>query len=205
VVTAALAILSCKAAPDEETLLLYARASAVYSEGRFDDTVRMLSGARSFPPALVLRGKAAYFSGDLETAEKSLRRALALRPSAAEASIYMIRILRERGREREAETLVEAVLTDDPSDVRALRLAADISREKGPSGEAPAAAFLDRAAEASAETALVFLDRARFRWAAGNGEGALEDLRRARALLPWDTPLFRAIENLESRILEVRR
>jgi Flp pilus assembly protein TadD len=199
-----LAVLACKAAPDEETLLLYARASAAYSDGRFDDTVRMLGRIRAFPPALVLRGKAAYFSGDLETAEKSLRRALSLRPSAAEASVYLARIWREQGRERDAETLIEAILTDDPSDVRALRMAADISREKGPPGEAPAAAFLDRAVEASAETALVFLDRARLRWTTGNGEGALEDLHRAQALLPWDTPLLRVIKNLESRILEVR-
>ncbi|MDR2110705.1 MAG: tetratricopeptide repeat protein, partial [Spirochaetaceae bacterium] len=131
-------LVSCQAAPGEEGLLRYARASAVYSEGRFSEAAGMLKDLRSFPPALVLRGKAEYFSGDDGSAEKSFRRALALRPAAAEASIYLARLLRDRGREGEAETLVESVIADDPSDLRALRLAADISRAKGPAGEAAA-------------------------------------------------------------------
>lgn len=73
-------------------------------------------------------------------------------------------------------------------------------REKGASGEEAAAAFLDRAVEAAAESALVFIDRARLRWIRGNNEGALEDLRRAKDLLPWATPMIRSIENLEKTI-----
>jgi tetratricopeptide (TPR) repeat protein len=191
---------SCETPPDEETLLLYARAQGVYSEGRFVETARMLGTLRSFPPGLVLRGKAEYFSGDLLSAEASLRRALRLRPASAEASVYLIRILRERGKAEEALSLAEALIADDPSDIRALRLAADLFRERGPGGEAAAAALLDRAVEASAETALVFLDRARARWIAGNGGGALEDLRSTRVLLPPDSPLLRAVAGLESRI-----
>jgi predicted Zn-dependent protease len=188
---------------DEETLLRYARASAVYSEGSFTEAARMLAGAAAFPPALVLKGKAEYFSGDLEQAQKSLRRALDLRPGGAEASLYLARILREKGEAREAEALVEAVLGEDPSDIRALRLAAELSRDGGPGGMPGAAAFLDRAAEASAEAALVFLDRARMRWIAGDGPGALEDLGKTRVLLPRDTPLVKSVETLESVIREV--
>ncbi|MDR2103499.1 MAG: tetratricopeptide repeat protein [Treponema sp.] len=188
---------------DEETLLRYARASTVYAEGRFAEAAWMLAGINAFPPALVLKGKAEYFSGDLGGAEKSLRRALALRPGGAEASLYLARIFREQGEIKEAEALVEAVLGDDPSDIRALRLAAELSREEGPAGAPHAAAFLDRAAEASAETALVFLDRARIRWIAGDGAGALEDLGKTRMLLPRNTPLVKSVEALESVIREV--
>jgi tetratricopeptide (TPR) repeat protein len=187
---------------DEETFLLYARAAGTYSEGRFSETARMLSDQETFVPALVLRGKAEYFSHENEAAERSFRRALKLRPAGAEASLCLARVLRDRGELEEAETLTEAILGDDPSNIRALRLAADLSRLKGPVGEAPAADLLDRAAEASSEAALVFLDRARLRWIGGNGEGALEDLRKARILLPWDTPLIRSVENLESVIKE---
>lgn len=197
-------ILSCApSGPDEETLLRYARASAAYGEGRFAEAARMLGGIRSFPPALVLRGKAEYFSGDGKAAEGSLRRALALRPAGAEASLYLARVLREAGKVQEAGALLEAVLGDDPSDIRALRLAAELSRDGGPAGAAEAAAFLDRAVEAASEAALVFLDRARIRWIAGNGKGALEDLKNARTLLPWDTPLVKSIGTLESVIMEV--
>jgi predicted Zn-dependent protease len=197
-------ILSCApSGPDEETLLQYARASAAYGEGRFAEAARMLEGVTSFHSALVLRGKAEYFSGSGKAAEKSLRRALSLRPAGAEASLYLARILREEGQVREAAALIEAILGDDPSDIRALRLAAELSRDEGPTGAAEAAAFLDRAVEAASEAALVFLDRARIRWIAGNGKGALEDLRNARLLLPWDTPLVKSIGTLESVIMEV--
>ncbi|MDR3167753.1 MAG: tetratricopeptide repeat protein [Treponema sp.] len=197
-------LLSCTpSGPDEETLLRYTRAAVAYGEGRFAEAARMLGGIRSFPPALVLRGKAEYFSGDGEAAERSLRRALSLRPAGAEASLYLARVLREAGKDREAGALLELVLGDDPSDIRALRLAAELSRNEGPAGAAEAAAFLDRAVEAASEAALVFLDRARLRWIAGNGEGALEDLRKTRLLLPRDTPLLRSVETLESVIMEV--
>jgi hypothetical protein len=95
------------------------------------------------------------------------------------------------------------VLGEDPQNIRALRLGADLARDKGPAGDADASVFLNRAADASFETALVFLDRARFRWAGGKGAEALEDLQRARALLPGDVPLVKSIEKLENVILEV--
>jgi tetratricopeptide (TPR) repeat protein len=193
-------LLSCgKDRVDDETLLLYTRSSAAYSQGRFDEAARMLAGVASFPPALVLRGKGEYFSDDPVSAEKSLRRALALNPASEEARLFLARLLREKGETGEAAALAETLLRDNPQDIRTLRLAADLARERGEAGEA--AALLDRAAEASAETALVFLDRARSRWIGGNGPGALEDLERAEILLPWDTPLTRSIGQLRSTIL----
>jgi tetratricopeptide (TPR) repeat protein len=205
----ALFILSCAAKEaDEETLLLYARASGLYREGRFSEAaaaLSALSNKKQFFPALLLRGKAEYLSGNDEAAEKNLRRALALKPGSADAALSLARLLREQGRAGEAETLVEEVLGEDPQNIRALRLGADLARDKGPAGEADASVFLNRAAEASSETALVFLDRARFRWAGGNGAEALEDLQRARALLPGDVPLVKSIEKLESVIMEVLR
>ena len=199
-------VLSCAGKEaDEETLLLYARAAGLYREGRFSEAAAALSDTGQFFPALLLRGKAEFLSGNDEAAEKSLRRALSLKPGSAGAALALARLLREQGRAGEAETLVEGVLGEDPQNIRALRLGADLARDKGPAGEADAVVFLNRAAEASFETALVFLDRARFRWEGGKGEEALEDLQRARSLLPEDVPLVKSIEKLENVILEVLR
>jgi predicted Zn-dependent protease len=190
---------------NEETLLLYTRAAGLYQEGRFSDAALMLADSGGFFPALLLKGKAEFLSGKDEAAEKTLRRVLAQRPGCAEALLCLARLLREKGEAGEAERLVEKILGDNSQDIRALRLAADLAREKGPAGEASAAAFLNRAVEASSEAALVFLDRARLRWAGGRGKEALEDLRRARELLPDDIPLVKSIEKLEAVIKEAAR
>ena len=192
---------SCTDTADKETLLLYVRASQAYSQGKFGETAGILRGVKKFPPALMLRAKAQYFSGDFEKAEKTCRRLIAFRPSSYEAKLYLARILREKDDLEGAAKLTESLLTDNPQDIRALRLAAELASDAGKNGEA--AALLDRAAELSAESALVLLDRARLRWTAGKGEEALDDLSRARAMLPWDTPLLRTINNLENRIREV--
>jgi predicted Zn-dependent protease len=197
-------VLSCSSKePNEETLLLYAKASSVYREGRYTEAASMLSDERTFPPSLILRGKALYFSGDDDEAEKLLRRALALRPGNTEAGLYLARLGREKGNLKDARQLIDKILSDDPQNIRALRLAAEIAKDTGPQGEAMAAAYLDQAAEASVESALVFLDRARNRWVSGNGKAALEDLGRAKALLPDNSPLLRSVNNLELIITEL--
>jgi tetratricopeptide (TPR) repeat protein len=180
---------------------MYVRASEAYALGRFAETADILHGEKKFHPALILRAKAEFFLGDLEKAEKTCRRALKTRPSSLEAKLYFARILRERGDTEGAEAAAQSMLADNPQDIRALRFAAEIAGDAGKSDEA--AVLLDRAAEYSAESALVLLDRARLRWTAGRRAEALEDLSRARAMLPWDTPLLRSILNLEKTIKEV--
>ncbi|MDR2701571.1 MAG: tetratricopeptide repeat protein [Spirochaetaceae bacterium] len=196
---------SCKNREEnnEETWLLYARASAAYAQGRFDESAAMLQELRSFTPALVLRAKALYFCGRGEEAEQLLRRTLRRNPGSGEASLFLARILREQGKDGEARHIAEALLKDNPQDIRALRLASDLAGNRGDTEEA--AALLDRAVEASAETALVYVDRARLRWIAGNGSSALEDLRRAELLLPWNTSLVRGIRDLKTVIAEAQK
>jgi len=191
----------CTQKPDEKAVRVYVRASEAYAQGKFAETIEILHGEKKFPPALLLRAKAEFFSGDLENAEKTCRRAIKLRPSFFESKLYLARILREKDDLSGALQLAESLISDNPQDIRALRFAADIAFETGKHDEA--AALLDKAAEFSAESALVLLDRARLRWAAGKGDGALEDLSRARAMLPWDTPLLRSILNLEKTIKEL--
>jgi len=184
----------------ERTVRLYASASQAYAAGKFVETAAILSGENRFVPAVILRAKAEYFSGDFEKAEKSCRRVLKLNPSSFEAKLYLVRIFREKNDLSGAIRLTESLLADNPHDIRALRLAAELAVETG--NLAAAAAYLDRAAEFSAESALVLLDRARLRWTADRKEDALEDLSRAKAMLPWDTPLLRTISNLENTIRE---
>jgi len=197
---------ACSKSPDTEMIRLYVRASDMYAQGRFTEVSEILHGQNKFPPALILRAKAEYFSGDLEKAERSCRKAIKLRPSSLEAQLYLARILRESGDLAGAQKAAEALLADNPQDIRALRFAAELACDMGKFDEA--VILLDKAAEYSAEIAMVLLDRARLRWIAGIGDktaqqAALEDLSRAKAMLPWDTPLFRTISNLEKIINEV--
>ena len=193
--------MACNAGPDEDTLLLYARASGIYRDGRYAEAAAALSGVGDFAPAVVLRGKAQFLAGLDDDAEKSLRRALSLRPGSVEAGIFLARLLREKGKAAEALNLAEIILSDDPVDIRALRLACDLAMDNGPEGEEAALLYLDRAVEASMETAMIFLYRARNRWKNGRGAAALDDLRKARVLLPPDSPLIRSVANLELIIM----
>jgi tetratricopeptide (TPR) repeat protein len=185
---------------DLETLRLYTNAHELYSGGQFPETAALLEGVKNFPPALTLRAKAQYFSGDLSLAEKSFRQTIKLRPGNFEAKLYLARILRDRGEGERSMHLVENLLADNPHDLRLLRLAAGLALEQGDA--ARAAVLLDHAADLTADGAMVLLDRARIRWISGKGTEALEDLSRARAMLPWETPVARSINQLEDRITE---
>ncbi|MDR0465408.1 MAG: tetratricopeptide repeat protein [Treponema sp.] len=198
---AVLFLASCSGQPDEETIRIYGQAGNSYANGQFAQTMEILHKQNNFPPALLLRAKAEYFYGDIEKAEKSCRRALRLRPSLTEARFYLARILYEKGDNPGAQAAIESLLADNPRDMRALRLAAEMAGEAGKYDEA--VILLDRAAEYSADSAMVLLDRARLRWISGEGQNALEDLSRAKAMLPWDMPLLRSILNLEKTIREV--
>ncbi|MDR2659895.1 MAG: hypothetical protein LBC27_07920 [Spirochaetaceae bacterium] len=197
---------------DDKTLLIYARAKNLYAEGRFSETIAALSRKNAgikadfFIPALILRGKSEYFSGRLNDAEKTFRHALLLRPSQIEASLYIANILRETGRNAAAQKITEALLADDPSNIRALRLAADLSRISAGKDtqsvlDGAAMAFLDRAVSVSEESAMVFLDRARLLWINGQYNAALSDLRRAKVLISNGGGLLKAVENLENTIM----
>jgi tetratricopeptide (TPR) repeat protein len=199
--TVALVFVSCAKTPDTKTIRLYVSASEAYASGKFPETIEILCKEKRFAPALVLRAKAEYFSGDFDNAEKTCRAAIRRRPSSFEAKLFLARVLREKDDLKGSVQLIESLLADNPQDIRALRLAAELAGQTGKNDEA--SAFLDRAAEFSAESAMVLLDRARLRWTAGKGQEALEDLSRAKAMLPWGTPLLRTIVNLEKIISEV--
>jgi len=189
--------------PGDETIRLYVRASDAYSQERFAEVMEILRSQNKFPPALILRAKAEYFYGDLEKAEKTCRRAIKLRPSLLEAKLFLARTLRDKGDFSGAAKEAQALLADNPQDIRALRFSAELACELGNFDEA--IILLDRASEFSAESAMVLLDRARLRWVAGIHDetalrAALQDLSRARAMLPWNTPLLRSIMNLENLI-----
>jgi tetratricopeptide (TPR) repeat protein len=182
---------------NEAELLAYARAAEAYRGGHFREAADAASGIGNFRPVLLLRGKAEYFSGNAAGAEKYFLKAMKGRNGMGEAALYLARVYREEGREAEALRLSEKILESDPSNTGALRLAASLNRDS-----AAAVSLLDRAVEASGETALVYLDRARFRWIAGRAEEALEDLRKTRILLPDGSVLVKSVTNLERAIRE---
>jgi tetratricopeptide (TPR) repeat protein len=189
---------ACAKQPDTKTLLVYAKARAAYEQGRFQDAADIAADAADFAPALVLRGKALYFCGDSDGAEAKLRQALRAGPALAEAPLFLARIAREQGRDGDARTLAETLIRNNPQDIRALRLASDLAADCG--DHESAAAFLDRAADACAESALVFISRAKLRWTGGNREGALDDLSKADALLPRNSYLSKTTGEFRQRI-----
>ena len=190
---------ACKGKTDADDIRLYINALELYGSGQFPQTAKLLAGVK-FPPALTLRAKSEYFSGDLDQAEKTCRQAVKYQPAAFEAKLYLSRILRDKGENEKARQLAENMMADNPNDVRLLRFAATLAMERDDVVEA--AVLLDRAAELSADSAMVLLDRARLRWIAGRGDEALEDLSRAGAMLPVNTPVSRSINQLEKRIRE---
>jgi len=183
---------------DSETVRLYSRAGETYAQGRFDDTIEILKPLQKFPPALILKAKAYYFSDNQDLAEKTFKQVLVFRPSSVEAKIFLARIYYEKGNYDEATKLTEALLADNPNDIQTLHLASQFANAEGKDDEA--LVFLNRAAELSSSCALVLLDRARMNWVSGHSSEALEDLSRAKAMLPWDTPLMKSIQNLERTI-----
>jgi tetratricopeptide (TPR) repeat protein len=195
---------SAKETGTEAQILLYARAKVLYDGGSFAEAIQLLAKEK-FMPSLVLRGKAYYFSGERENAEKQFRDILKKRPTAVEASIYLARTLREKGDGAAAEKIVNRIISDDPQNIRALRLAADLQKDKGLEYSADALAYLDRAVESSMETAMAILERARHKWLLGKEKEALADLAGAKTLFPPDIPALQVVENLQSTIEEFLR
>jgi tetratricopeptide (TPR) repeat protein len=196
----AISVTACKGKVNADDVRLYVNAMELYGGGEFAQTAELLSGVKKFSPALTLRAKSEYFLGNLDQAEKSCIRAVKYQPAAFEAKLFLARILRAKGESGKAKQLAEDMLADNPNDIRLLRFAAGLAEERGDAVEA--AVFLDRAAELSADSAMVLLDRARLRWIAGRGTEALEDLSRAGAMLPRNTPVSRSVNQLEKNITE---
>lgn len=177
-----------------ELLRRYSRLLTAYSAGRFDTVAEESQSLGSFFPALILQGKALFFLGKIDEAEGVFTQALQRRPHNVEGILFLARIWGEQGQGARAQGLLERILTEDPENVRALHLASTLG---GADAEGP---LLDRAAQALSEGALVFIDRGRFRWRRGDGDGALADLRTARALLPSQSSIQKSIGALESII-----
>jgi predicted Zn-dependent protease len=186
---------------DEAALFLYAQAAALYNDGKFDEAITLLDGMAAqgirFAPAIALCGKAHHFAGDSVRAEARLREAVALENRTDDA-LFLARLLLGKGEAEEAMGIVHGLLADDPHNTRTLRLAAEISRVRGRTADY--LLYLNRAAAGAVDSALVMLERARTHWRIGATEAALADIEAARALTEADSPLYRAITNLEKTI-----
>jgi tetratricopeptide (TPR) repeat protein len=191
---------ACKGKASADDVRLYVNAMDLYGNGDFSQTAELLSGVKKFSPALTLRAKSEYFLGNLDQAEKSCIKAVKYQPAAFEAKLFLARILRDKGESEKSRQLTEDMLADNPNDIRLLRFASILAVERGDA--AGAAVLLDRAAELSADSAMVLLDRARLRWIAGRGTEALEDLSRAGAMLTQNTPVLRSVKKKKKSITE---
>jgi tetratricopeptide (TPR) repeat protein len=203
----AVALLACKAAPQERVLLSYARAVAAYTSGDLESAAlaasESLGPRRNFLPAAILLGKVSYFAGDDKTAIASLEHAVDLSPRAGEAALWLARTYRGAGMATEAVHACELLLSTDPQNIAGLRLAACLALDLN--NMAAAIAYLDRAVDSAGEIGLVFSDRAALRWAAGNASGAQADLEVALSTLARGSAAWQATEELLLRIAEAGR
>ena len=191
---------ACGEKADLQAVHAYMNAQEEFSNGNFKEAAAILHNEKKFHPSLTLRAKAQYFMNDIDNAEESFRQAIKQRPSSYEAKLYLARVLREKGETEKVKKLIEGLLADHPHDVQLLRFTANNALDQG--NVAEAFALLNQAVEMSAESAMVLLDRARLFWVSGRWEEALEDLSKAKVLLPFDSPFARSINQLEKRILE---
>jgi hypothetical protein len=118
--------------------------------------------------------------------------------------------LRDAGQGVAAESVVRALLGDDPRNIRALRLAAALEKDKGADFAEAALGYLDLAVNAAAAAAMdaeaavaeAILERARYKWVLGRDEEALADLTGVKTTLPHGTPGLKVIDRLEAVIKE---
>lgn len=198
----------------------YIHAHEAYETGQYAKVLTLGEPFSTYIPCRVLCAKARFFLGDKKEAESEFTQILHKHPSSVEAALFLVHIYRTDNRNKDAQALLEKVLGDDPYNLRALRLASELAfdrahdfgvsdeangqleKEKAAAAYADAAAYLDRAADASVEAGLVFISRARLRWIAADHTGALEDLQSAESLFASDSAACKAVQDLAEQIRE---
>jgi tetratricopeptide (TPR) repeat protein len=119
----------------------------------------------------------------LPEAEKSYRRAIALKPAwALPPAALGLLLVETPGREREAEPLLRRALELDPKNLTATVALAELRARAGDAAEG--AAFWRRATELKADDASLWVARARAELAAKDAAAALKSFERAVALEP---------------------
>jgi len=186
---------SSRAALKGDALNRYNQALVLYSEGRYRDAADLLAGFNNSYSAQVLRGRALFFISNYKDGETALKRALQIRPSSIEGRLYLAYIQRAIGKVDEARKLAEDILADDPENLRAYRVLADLAE-----ASSSKRVYLDQALEGMGEAALLFVERARSRWISGDGHGALQDVSAALVLLPEESTLRPPVLALQKSI-----
>ena len=132
-------------------------------------------------------------------AEKSYRRAVALKPAwAPPAAALGLLLVETPGREREAEPLLRRALELDPKNLTATVALAELRSRAGDAAES--AALRRRATELKADDAPLWVARARAELAAKDSAAAARSFERALAIEPSDVEarLGRADLSLQS-------
>ena len=191
---------SCRPyAPGAKAMARYETASLAFRDGRFPES-RKIAAALSakeprFRQARLLAAKSAWFDGDAPGAIALLK---GLDPDWGATRLWLARASLSAGKSEAARRAIESALSADPDDPRTLRLASLISSEAGDRGAAKA--YLNRAISSAAELALAYEERARIEWIEGDAGPAIADLKTAQALLPEDSAVRKAANELERTI-----
>lgn len=197
------ATLLCSCAQRGDAVEAYVHALGAYHAGQLAIAAagarQALASDNCFLPALMLLGKTSYFMDDEQTAIMAFKKGLSNTPRAGEAALWLARSYRASGKVEEAQSVCDTILTSDPVDIAALRLAAQLAKDKDDVRSAKA--YLDRAIDSSSEAGLSFLDRAALLWAVQDRDSALVDIRAALATLPVGSIAHGAASSLLNELL----
>jgi len=156
---------------------------------------RALGGTARRSEGLALYGRAIYLSGDLTTAERILREAVATSPVELDAFEYLADVEERASHEivaRDALMSLDVLQGDTaPADIRTTR-AQRIGQLSLKNGDARTAArYLTQAVDGGQHDPEVLGQLARARWLSGDAPGARTALKRALDAAPKDPQLQR--------------
>jgi tetratricopeptide (TPR) repeat protein len=192
------------AAPDSRVQIALGRVYLARAEhtGDRDSAVRAvavleraLGGTARRSEGLALYGRAIYLSGDLTTAERILREAVATSPVELDAFEYLADVAERTSHEivaRDALMSLDVLQGDTPpADIRTTR-AQRIGQLSLKNGDARTAArYLTQAVDGGQHDPEVLGQLARARWLSGDAPGARAALKRALDVAPRDPELQR--------------
>ncbi|OHD19262.1 MAG: hypothetical protein A2087_09590 [Spirochaetes bacterium GWD1_61_31] len=197
---------SCDQSGKDLTARTYLSALQAYENQEFDQALRLAREAqgqdKSFAPAYNLAGRVLYTQSDFEGAAREFRRAFDLQNSSVDTRIWLARALVALEASDEALVVLNTVLADEDTNPAALRMLSKMAIERGETAES--LYLLEQAIMGQGELGLIFMDRAELLWAAGKNAAAIDDIQIALKLLPSESRLWSAANELLLRMNATR-
>lgn len=190
--------------PPEAALEAYLQGQEAYLRGQLEAAsatfARLAKSYPRFGQARLMEAKSLYLLGRPEEARRRLTQLITGFPRYREAEIWLARVEVERGRLAEAEHRLADLLAFDAQEPRALYLLALVRMDQGRFAEA--ISLLERCTAFEEELARVHIDLGRLYHRFDLVQRSRAELGRALLLLPDESPLRSAVNQIMARIDE---